>query len=332
MTPNPTPSDISRSQRIGVTEAMIAYLFWGFATGIYFKFLDHVNPLELLAWRVLAGLPVMLVLVALPPGIGRIRAAISTPKAFRILVLSTVLIAVNWFTFIYAVVSDRLVEASLGYYINPLVSVLLGRMVLGERLSPLQRKAIWIAVVGVVLFGWSAISTSGRTLDPADGRFDLSSLAGLPWIALVLPISFGCYGLLRKKMKADSVSGLTIEMILLFPVMLALELVLAARGVASFTTTDWNTDLLLLVGGFVTVLPLIAFAAAARRLRLATIGILQYVAPTCQFILAITVFGEQVSPMKFAAFGLIWIAVALYCFDAYRDLRREHSKSSPSTA
>lgn len=320
MTPQPTPSDISRSQRIGVAEAMIAYLFWGFATGIYFKFLDHVDAFELLAWRVLAGLPVMLVLVALPPGIGRIRAAIATPKAFRILFLSTLLIAVNWFTFIYAVVSDRLVEASLGYYINPLVSVLLGRIVLGERLHPLQRKAVWIAVVGVVLFGWSAITSSSTTADHG-GAFDFSSLVGLPWISLVLPVSFGCYGLLRKRMQADSVTGLTIEMILLFPAMLALELVLAARGAASFTTTDWSTDALLLVGGFVTVLPLIAFAAAARRLRLATIGILQYVAPTCQFILAVTIFGEQVGPMKVAAFGLIWIAVALYCFNAYRELR-----------
>lgn len=330
MTPHSNPSDISRSQRIGVTEAMIAYLFWGFATGIYFKLLDHVDAFELLAWRVLAGLPVMLILVALPPGIGRIRAAITTPKAFRILALSTLLIAINWFTFIYAVVSDRLVEASLGYYINPLVSVLLGRIVLGERLHPLQKKAVCIAIVGVVLFGWSAVSTSSlATVD--DRAFDLFRLAELPWISLVLPVSFGCYGLLRKKMPADSVTGLTIEMLLLFPLMLALELVLASRGAASFTTTDLNTDLLLLVGGFVTVLPLIAFAAAARRLRLGTIGILQYVAPTCQFILAVTIFGEHVGPMKIAAFGLIWIAVALYCFDAYRELRREHRATSPLT-
>ncbi|MHC4245780.1 MAG: EamA family transporter RarD [Planctomycetota bacterium] len=327
MTPHSTPSDISRSQRIGVAEAMIAYLFWGFATGIYFKLLNHVDAFELLTWRVLAGLPVMLVLVSLPPGIGRIRAAITTPKAFRILFLSTLLISLNWFTFIYAVVSDRLVEASLGYYINPLVSVLLGRIVLGERLHPLQRKAIWIAVIGVVLFGWSAISTSSMAIDP-DRAFSLSGLVELPWISLVLPVSFGCYGLLRKKMQADSVTGLTIEMLLLFPVMLALQLVLAARGVSSFTSTDWSTDVLLLVGGFVTVLPLIAFAAAARRLRLATIGILQYVAPTCQFILAVTIFGEAVSPMKLAAFGLIWIAVALYCVDAYRELRGAHSTTS----
>ena len=328
MTPHPISSDISRSQRIGVTEAMIAYLFWGFGTGVYFKLLAHVDAFELLAWRVLAGLPVMLVLVALPPGIGRIRAALTSPKALRIMVLSTVLIAVNWFTLIYAVVSERLVEASLGYYINPLVSVLLGRIVLGERLHPLQRKAIWIAVAGVVLFGWSAISTTPMN---SDGGPALSNLAELPWISLVLPVSFGCYGLLRKRMQADSVTGLTIEMLLLFPVMLALQIVLAGRGVSSFTTTDWSTDVLLLAGGFVTVLPLIAFAAAARRLRLATIGILQYVAPTCQFILAITFFGEQVSPMKFAAFGLIWIAVSLYCFDAYRELRGERSKASAST-
>ncbi len=326
MTPHSNPSDISRSQRIGVAQAMTAYLFWGFATGIYFKLLDHVNSFELLAWRVLAGLPVMLLLVALPPGIGRIRTAIATPKAFRILALSTVLIAANWFTFIYAVVSDRLVEASLGYYINPLVSVLLGRIVLGERLHPLQRKAVWIAVFGAILFGWSAISTSSL-LTPGDDSPGLSGLVELPWIALVLPVSFGCYGLLRKEMRADSVTGLTIEMILLFPAMLALEIWLACRGSASFTSSGMGTDVLLLVGGFVTVLPLIAFAAGARRLRLATMGILQYVAPTCQFILAITIFGESVSPLKLAAFGLIWVAVAMYCFDAYRELRQETTAS-----
>ncbi len=322
-----TDTDPSRSRAIGVGQALIAYLFWGFGTGLYFKLLDHVNALELLAWRVLAGLPVMLVLVALPPGIGRIREALRGPTAFRILTLSTVFIAANWFTFIYAVVSERLVEASLGYYINPLVSVLLGRIFLGERLTPLQQKAVWIAVLGVLVFIGSAIAESPLG-SPSGGQIGFDAIVGLPWIALVLPISFGCYGLLRKKMKADSITGLTIEMLLLLPFMLGLELFLSWRGAASFTTTDLTTDGFLLIGGLVTVIPLIAFAAAARRLRLATIGILQYIAPSCQLILAITVFGESVSLMEILAFVLIWIAVALYCFDAVRELRRAPSKTS----
>ena len=316
MDPTPTDQSLARSRSIGVGQALVAYLFWGFGTGIYFKILDHVNAFELLAWRVLAGLPVMLILLALPPGYGRIRDAFRGRGAFLLLSTSTILITINWFTFIFAVVSGRLVEASLGYYINPLVSVLLGRLFLGERLTPLQKKAIGIAGIGVIVFIWSTFSSLA---DRRDGTGGL--LVDLPWIAVTLPISFGLYGLCRKKMRADAISGLTIEMLMLLPFMLALHFFLAERGDTSFLKLDLKTDLLLFVGGIVTVLPLVAFAAAARRLRLTTIGLLQYIAPTCQLLLAITFFGESVSPLKLVAFGFIWIAVGLYCFDAIRVLR-----------
>ncbi|MDE0889338.1 MAG: EamA family transporter RarD [Phycisphaerales bacterium] len=316
MLPTPTDQSLARSRSIGVGQALIAYLFWGFGTGVYFKLLDHVNAFELLAWRVLAGLPVMLILLALPPGYGRIRDAFRGRGATLLLSSSTILITINWFTFIFAVVSGRLVEASLGYYINPLVSVLLGRLFLGERLTPLQKKAIGIAGIGVIVFIWSTLSSL-----PDKGVGTSSSLIDLPWIAVTLPISFGLYGLCRKKMRADAISGLTIEMLMLLPFMLVLQFFLVQQGNASFLEIDRKTDLLLLVGGVVTVLPLVAFAAAARRLRLTTIGILQYIAPTCQFVLAITFFGESVSPLKVVAFGFIWIAVGLYCFDAIRVLR-----------
>jgi chloramphenicol-sensitive protein RarD len=317
MDPTPTDQSLARSRSIGVGQALVAYLFWGFGTGIYFKILDHVNAFELLAWRVLAGLPVMLILLALPPGYGRIRDAFRGRGATLLLSSSTILITINWFTFIFAVVTGRLVEASLGYYINPLVSVLLGRIFLGERLTPLQKKAIGIAGIGVIVFIWSTLSN----LEGKGGGTG-GSLIDLPWIAITLPISFGLYGLCRKKMRADAVSGLTIEMLMLLPFMLALEFFLAQRGETSLLKIDLKTDLLLFVGGVVTVLPLVAFAAAARRLRLTTIGILQYIAPTCQFFLAITFFGEDITPSKVVAFVLIWLAVGLYGIDAWRTSRR----------
>ena len=252
MATGPLPDPDARSRGIGVAQAIGAYLWWGVVTGVYFKTLDTVAPLELLAWRVLAGLPVMLLLLALPPGFKRLRAAVSDRGSRAILVVSTTLIAINWFVFIYSVVSNRLVEASLGYYINPLVSVLLGRIFLGERLRPLQLAAIGIATAGVAVFAWSTLETAMDSV-PAEGETTAGWWLNLPWISLALPLSFGCYGLLRKRMAADSITGLSIEMILLLPVMLGIQLWLAGRGEASFLEVDRRTDLLLLAGGVVTV-------------------------------------------------------------------------------
>lgn len=314
----------ARSRSVGVAQALGAYLWWGLVTGIYFKSLDDVSPIELLAWRVLAGLPVMLILLAMPPGYGRLRKAIQSRRDVGILVLSTILITLNWFTFIYAVVSNRLVEASLGYFINPIVTVMLGCFVLGERLRPLQLASVWLAVVGVIIFGWTDVigASAASGIDPGQTVSESNYLNRLPWIACVLPLSFGAYGLLRKQMNADSTAGLTIEMAILFPFMLGLELMIAWRGESMFRSGDFKIDALLLVGGIVTALPLILFAAAARRLRLATLGQLQYLAPTCQFLLAISVFGESINTGKLVAFGIIWVAIGLYSWESIRGWRQ----------
>ena len=297
----------SRRGTVGVFQALAAFMWWGLVTGLYFKSVDHVGSAELLAWRVLAGLPLMIVLTLLGPGIAGIRKALPNRRAAMVLFLSSGLIAVNWLVFIYAVVSERLVEASLGYYINPLVSVLLGRLVLNERLNRRQSIAIGIAGLGVLVFAWSAFH-SIRVEDSETLR-----LIELPWIALALPLSFGLYGLLRKQMPADSITGLTIEMAMLLPFMVALQLVLVAGDHSAFGAFDRKTDVLLVLGGIVTVVPLLFFAAAARRLRLATLGMLQYLAPTCQFLLAVLYFGEPLDDAsRIAAFVLIWIAIAVY--------------------
>ncbi len=321
MTTGPLPDSDARARSVGVTQAIGAYLWWGVVTGVYFKALDSVAPLELLAWRVLAGLPVMLILLALPPGFGRVRTALADRRTVAILLASTGLIAINWFVFIYSVVSGRLIEASLGYYINPLVSVLLGRLFLGERLRPLQWAAVALAAVAVMIFAWSTLDAA-MVARPDDELDPTAWWIRLPWISLTLPISFGCYGLLRKRMSADSITGLSIEMAFLLPLMLGLQLWLVSRGEASFLQVDTRTDLLLFAGGIVTAVPLVLFAAAARRLRLATIGLLQYLSPSFQLVLAVVWFGEPIDTTRLAAFGLIWIAIAVYSTDAIRSHRR----------
>jgi len=321
MTPGPFTDSDARDRSLGVAQAVGAYLWWGVVTGIYFKMLDAVAPLELLAWRVLAGLPVMLVLLALPPGFRRVRGALADRRSVMLLVASTGLIAINWFVFIYSVVSGRLVEASLGYYINPLVSVLLGRLFLGERLRPLQAAAVALAAIAVTIFAWSTFETA-MIAHPDDDLDPTAWLVRLPWISLTLPLSFGCYGLLRKRMSADSITGLSIEMAFLLPVMLGLQLWLSSRGEASFLQVDRGTDLLLVLGGVVTAVPLVLFAAAARRLRLATIGLLQYLAPSFQLMLATVWFGESIDATRLGAFALIWIAITVYSADAIRSHRR----------
>ena len=316
-----------KAATIGVAQAIGAYLWWGFGTGIYFKALATVSPMELLAWRVLAGLPVMLMLLALPPGYQRLRGALGDRRKVATLVASTLLISVNWLVFIYAVVNSRLVEASLGYYINPLVSVLLGRIFLGERLGRIQKGAVLLATVGVVIFAWSKLDSISTAIE--DGTDGGVGWSGLPWISLALPLSFGCYGLLRKRMSADSTTGLAIEMAFLFPFMLFLQIWLMSNGQASFLQGDIGLDVLLFAGGLVTAIPLVLFAAAARRLRLATIGQLQYLAPSCQLLLAVFWFGETIDPLGIVAFIIIWTAVGLYSFDSIRSNRAAAARRTP---
>ena len=303
------------STRTGIGAGLLAYLWWGLVTVLYYRELDGVDVRELIAWRALGGLPICLAILALPPGVSRLRSAIRSPGALRIHAASALMLLLNWFVFIYAVREERLTEASLGYFLNPLVSVLLGRFFLGEKLVGRQSWALGLAAFGVAVFAASLWSDADNMIE------------GFVWIPLVLATSFGFYGLLRKQMEADSITGLTLEVLMMFPFFLVLELWLHTEGLATLGGGDGRADLLLVAGGVVTVVPLALFGFAARRLRLGTVGLLQYVSPTCQFVLAVVVFSEPFTPGRLIAFLLIWGALGLYSRESWRIARQPAARS-----
>lgn len=273
----------------GVLFGIAAYGWWGFVA-IYFKAVRHVAPLEILAHRIVWSVVVLVVIVtALRRWPALIRVA-ADRRAVRLLFLSTFLVAANWYVFIWAVTHDHLVDASLGYFINPLVNVLLGFVVLRERLRLLEWVSVALAAVAVT---WLAVGA---------GIF--------PWISLTVAITFGLYGLVRKIAAVPSIEGLTIETAILFPI---------AAGYLIYRGA--NVDLLLVASGPVTALPLIWFAAAVQRLRLATMGLLQYLSPTIQFALAVMVYDEPFGTQRLIAFTLIWCAIAIYSVANWRARR-----------
>jgi len=287
----------SREARLGVVYGLLAYAWWGFVA-LYFKAVANVPALEVLAHRVVWSALLLLVFVAIR-GRGRdLRGIARDRRALLTLAGTAALIATNWYVFIWAVAHGHLLQASFGYYINPLVNVLLGVVFLGERLRTPQRWSVALAVVGVAWLG--------------------VSYRQVPLVALTLATSFGLYGLLRKTARADALTGLTLETILLLPLALAFLLGEHAAGRLVFLHGDRATDLLLPTAGVVTALPLLWFANAARRLRLATLGFLQYLSPSLQFLLAVALFGEAFTPAHRVAFACIWTALALYTVDTLR--------------
>lgn len=287
--------------RRGYALGLSAYLLWGLFP-LYFKHLDAVPALEIVVHRVLwsalgAGL---LLLVWRHPGWWReLRAQ---PGRLAALVLSGLLIASNWLLYVWAVNNQHMLEASLGYYINPLVNVLLGLLLLGERLRPLQWLAVALAAAGVAQQVWQ--------------------LGSLPWVSLLLALTFGFYGLLRKRVAVAALPGLALETWLLLPLALAW---LALHGdAASRQAAFWSSApaLWLALSGPVTLLPLLCFNAAARHLPYATLGFLQYVAPTLVLLLAVFHYGEPLAPARLLAFACIWAGLLVYSLDAWRALRR----------
>lgn len=286
----------------GVVFALCGYGWWAFVTPIYFHVIKQVPAMEQLAWRVIAGVPTILFFLWLCSRHGEVRAALRNRTVLRTLAISAALIAINWFVFMYAVMTDRLSHASLGYYICPLVSVLLARLVLGERLRPIQWASVALAAVGVVVMT--------LTMD------------SFPWIALALSLSFAFYGLVRKRVDAAPAPGLAVEMLLLFPIMLGFLIFVQIDEGMSALGDDALITTLLILGGVQTMVPLIFFAAGARRLRLSTLGLLQYISPTGQLLLAVLLFGEPFGTGRFIAFACIWAAVLVYSIDTFRHARR----------
>lgn len=275
-----------------------AYLLWGLMP-IYFRAVRVVSPLELLAHRALWSLLFLAACVWIAGKWQPLRSVLHDRRARRGLALTSGLIAANWLLFTWAVTTDRVIEASLGYFINPLVSVVLGAWVLRERPRRMQWVAIGIAALGVAVL----IALQGR----------------VPLLSLALALTFALYGLFRKQLGVDSLSGLTIETMLMTPVALGALLWWGARGELAFLHAGPRIDLLLLLAGVVTGIPLLLFGAAARRLPLTSLGLMQYLAPSLQFLLGLA-FGEPMRPAQWLSFGLIWTGLAV--FSAELVLRR----------
>lgn len=298
----PVPSRQTASEtRRGLIYGIAAYGLWG-VVPLFWKLLAHVDPLEVLAHRVVWGMLTFAIIVGLA-GVGpTLWAAIRERRTLVVMALSGTLLAINWGTFIAAVASERLLDASLGYFINPLVSVALGTIVLRERLRRLQWLAIGFALAGVGLIGLQV------------GR--------VPWISLVLATSFGLYGLVRKTAKVDSLVGSMIESAMLAPVaLLYLAIVAVQQPAGQLGQSDASLYVLLVATGVVTAGPLLLFTSAARRLPLSTIGFLQYLAPTGQFVVAVFLFHEPFTADKLLAFGLIWIGLIVFSIDLWRRSR-----------
>ena len=282
--------------RDGVIAGLVAYLIWGFMP-VYFKIVASVDPLEVLAHRVIWAIPFGAVILAARRQWSEVKRALSHPSMRALLALSAGFIGSNWFVYIWAIQDNRIFETSLGYYINPLTNMLVGVLFLGERLRPFQTVAVVLATVGVLV-----LTMSGGQV---------------PWVALFLAISFTVYAVIRKKVVIGGMPGLFVETLLLMPVALAWLAYISASGRMAFAAEELDQTLWLVMAGPVTAVPLLCFALAARRLPLTVIGFMQFLAPTIQFGTGVY-YGEQLTTAHLVCFGFIWVAVAVFSFDTFR--------------
>ncbi|MFO1056016.1 MAG: EamA family transporter RarD [Dongiaceae bacterium] len=292
-----SPPDRSRA---GALFALVAFGAWGL-NPVYFKAVAGIPPLEVLSHRITWSVVLLLPLVVAG---GRWRAlvrAAANRRVMRLLLVTTLMLALNWLLYIWTVDSGQVLQASLGYYITPLVNIAAGVLLLGERLSRLRQLASALAVAAVAVLAWAG--------------------GGVPWIALVLAVSFGAYGFMRKIAAVESLEGLLLETLLLVPAALGWLVWLAVSGTGRFGSGHGTGELLLMLSGPVTALPLVWFAAAARRLRLSVLGFFQYLAPTGQLLLAVLAYGEPFGPARMAAFALIWAALLLVSLESWRARR-----------
>jgi len=302
-TPSTAPADSSRERALGSAYAFTAYLLWGFLP-LYFLLLAPTGPFELVAWRILLSLAFCAILLTVLRGWGRLTAIMRQPRLLILTAVAGALIYVNWQVFILATLTGHVIETSLGYFINPIVTVVLGVVVLRERLRATQWIALGIAAiaVGVIVIGYGAF----------------------PWIALSLAFSFGIYGLVKKRLgpAVDAVSGLTLETLWLVPVAAVVLVVVGSTSGLTFGAGGpWHALLLGLVG-VVTAVPLLLFAAGARRVPLTVIGLLQFVAPILQFIIGAWLLGEPMPLERWIGFALVWLALVVLTIDSLLFSRR----------
>jgi len=278
----------------GIFYAIAAFGFWGLAP-IYFKQVATVSPTEVLAHRILWSVLVLVIFLSVSKQFGHIKPLFKDPSKLKWLILSSLLVSSNWLIFIYAVSVGRILEASLGYFINPLISMLFATLFFSEKVSRAQSIAIGIALLAVMT--------------------QIILLGKLPMISLGLAVTFALYGAVRKKVHIASLPGLFVETLLILPLGLGYLWYLWSSGTIAFGTGNGYITFMLSLAGIVTVLPLLWFNAGTIRLKLGTIGMLQYIGPSVAFLIAIFLYGEEINSTKLLTFVLIWVALVLYTYD-----------------
>lgn len=295
----------------GLMFAVGAFALWGLIP-VYFKILEHVPPTEVLGHRVFWSSLLLLSYLVIRQRFRGLVEIIKSPRTLGWLVLSSLFIAGNWLCFIWGVTNNRILEASLGYYINPLISVFLGYCFLGERLNRFQMLAVIIATSAVLM--------------------QVLILGKLPWVACALALCFAFYGLIRKRINVEATTGLAVETLLLLPPVVIYFLWLQGNDLHAFRFSDPKTSLLLAFAGFVTTIPLVLFNLAAQKLSLTLLGIMQYLAPSIAFLIGVTVYHEPLGMVQMATFGLIWLGLAIFTLDGLfrhkRQCKRLHISDS----
>lgn len=298
-------SSPEKLDRGGLAAAMGAYIIWGFLP-VFFKQVATVPAPEIIVHRVLWAVPFLLIIMAARKQLAEYWAALSTWATLRWMLVSSALISVNWLIYVYAVNSGQILAASLGYFLNPLLNILLGTLFLGERLNRTQWVAVAIAAAGVAVLATGALGTL--------------------WISVSLAASFGFYGLVRKLAPVGSVPGLGVETSLLLPLAIGGAFWFAQDPAPGWGSDDY-TSFILAAGGAVTAIPLLLFATAARRMPYSVLGFIQYIGPTIQFLIGVFLYGEALSGTRLICFVLIWAALAIFSWDGIRRMRSAVSET-----
>ncbi|CAM4178706.1 EamA family transporter RarD [Pseudoalteromonas ostreae] len=298
-------------QRKGVILACMAFFMWGLAP-IYFKLLQHISAFEILMHRVVWSVLFIVIIVAVLKQWHKVQHVLKHPKLIAMLVITATLLGFNWGLFIWAVNNGHMLDASLGYYINPLLNVLLGMLFLSEKLRKWQALAVALALCGVVI--------------------QVISFGSFPVVALSLAGSFAVYGLLRKKLPIESLPGLLLEALILLPVALVYWWLMTPSNSSDFAANNWHTNILLISAGVITTLPLLCFTGAAKRLQYTTLGFFQYIGPSLMFVLAVVFYGEVFSAERIVTFACIWGALAIFSWDSYRQSQKRKRLTVASPA
>jgi chloramphenicol-sensitive protein RarD len=289
------------NKKKGVIYAVAAYVMWGLAP-MYFKLIDFIAAPEILVHRIIWSFALLIIITGVIKKWTAVQQVIKQPRTLLILLGSSVLLCCNWGLFIWAVNNDRILDASLGYYINPLLNVLLGVLFLGERLKRLQVAAFTLAAIGVLI--------------------QVIGFGSVPWVSLILATSFAFYGLIRKTIAVDSLTGLLIESTVMLPLAFIYWINFADSSAVNMMDNSWTLNLILIIAGVVTTAPLLCFIAGAKRIQYTTMGFLQYIGPSIMFVQAITLYDESVGADRWLTFAMIWLSLIAYSWHSYSSAKR----------